>query len=423
MISHDLPAQKCSAYTPIRRRQVTSLCLVILILISTSSLVNAQEGVIGPAVPPVTDTPAMAATTGATSTDCEGVLVPASNVEYEAAVVVLINDIRVQNGLLPLKHVDALDNSGRYHAHDMAVDGYFAHDSRSIVNNQLVESCTWSNRIQAYYTGWGRLAENIAAGYRTPEAAVQGWMQSEGHKANILNADLWETGVGYFGGAGPYGHYWVQDFGRRSGQYPLILDNDALTTDTGTVTVHLYGDWQEVRLRTDQDAWSEWQPFQQVTSWSITGGAGEHTVSAEMRKGNEVVSSSDTIILTQSKAPPVNLSQLPDTLSFTYYSQGHVFAPSVHVLRPLDQPAIGYHWRVDVDGNWLNVSPMESNGADPMEMRALVSTAESDQSTTAILTFSLLNSNNEVVDTHTTSVQLAVANGTLTDIYLPTVIR
>jgi uncharacterized protein YkwD len=61
-------------------------------------------------------------------------------------------------------------------------------------------------------------AENIAAGAKTPAEAVALWMDSSGHRANILNCALHETGVGYVADPNDplnYGTYWVQDFGTR----------------------------------------------------------------------------------------------------------------------------------------------------------------------------------------------------------------
>jgi uncharacterized protein YkwD len=54
-------------------------------------------------------------------------------------------------------------------------------------------------------------AENIAAGYATPQAVVDGWMNSPGHRANILNCGLTQIGVGYATG-GSYRTYWTEDF-------------------------------------------------------------------------------------------------------------------------------------------------------------------------------------------------------------------
>ena len=54
--------------------------------------------------------------------------------------------------------------------------------------------------------------ENIAAGYSTPEAVVEGWMNSKAHRANILNANYSKIGVGYCADGSGYGSYWVQVF-------------------------------------------------------------------------------------------------------------------------------------------------------------------------------------------------------------------
>ena len=59
----------------------------------------------------------------------------------------------------------------------------------------------------------GALGENIAAGQRTPQQVMNSWMNSSGHRANILNAAYTRLGVGYYyASSSPYGHYWVQMF-------------------------------------------------------------------------------------------------------------------------------------------------------------------------------------------------------------------
>lgn len=55
--------------------------------------------------------------------------------------------------------------------------------------------------------------ENIAAGYGTPSEVMTGWMNSEGHRANILNGSFGQVGIGYYTDPNtPYGTYWVQIF-------------------------------------------------------------------------------------------------------------------------------------------------------------------------------------------------------------------
>ena len=61
---------------------------------------------------------------------------------------------------------------------------------------------------------YGHLGENIAAGYKTPQEVVDGWMNSEGHRKNILNPAFTKIGVGYLYTGKDMAHYWVQMFGR-----------------------------------------------------------------------------------------------------------------------------------------------------------------------------------------------------------------
>ncbi|MDB5044188.1 MAG: hypothetical protein JWQ08_238 [Deinococcus sp.] len=99
-----------------------------------------------------------------------------------------------------------LAQSAQGHAADMAARNYFSHTSQ--------DGRTMAQRITATGYVWRTIGENIAAGQTTPEAVVSGWLKSEGHCRNIMNASFTELGVGYAAG-GSYGHYWVQDFGRR----------------------------------------------------------------------------------------------------------------------------------------------------------------------------------------------------------------
>lgn len=68
--------------------------------------------------------------------------------------------------------------------------------------------------IQNYGIRYSAAGENIAMGQSTPQAVVQSWMNSSGHRANILSANFTEIGVGYAKG-GTGGHYWTQLFIRK----------------------------------------------------------------------------------------------------------------------------------------------------------------------------------------------------------------
>ena len=105
-----------------------------------------------------------------------------------------------------LTYNSLLERAAQDHAADMASKNYFSHTS--------LDGRKFSQRITNAGYGWRTAGENIAAGYDTPEALVQGWLQSPGHCANIMNPAFKEIGVGYsYGAASSYGHYWGQDFG------------------------------------------------------------------------------------------------------------------------------------------------------------------------------------------------------------------
>jgi uncharacterized protein YkwD len=254
-------------------------------------------------------------------TGCGGINVPVVNPAYEQEVVVLVNQERAKAGLPPLKRIIELDEAARYHAADMAQDIYFEHDSYDRVNDNLEFVCSTWERINTYYPS--PRAENIAAGYATPDAVMNGWMNSSGHRKNILSTSSWEIGVGYFQG-GSYGSYWVQDFGRPQGRYPLIINQDAVSTDSRSVSLYIYGGWTEIRLRNDEGEWSQWMPFQSTMDWELAGGVGQHTVRAEMHTDLDASSSSDTIMLTQDENPP---TPAPTRIPVNYAD--FVFLPQV----------------------------------------------------------------------------------------------
>jgi uncharacterized protein YkwD len=120
----------------------------------------------------------------------------------ETAVVSLTNAERAKHGCKALRIDQRLVVAARKHSADMAANGYFDHTSRN-------GDSPWKRMEDAGYDSPG--AENIAKGYPTASAVVEGWMNSPGHRANILNCGLRAIGVGRASGAG--GPLWTQDFG------------------------------------------------------------------------------------------------------------------------------------------------------------------------------------------------------------------
>jgi uncharacterized protein YkwD len=76
------------------------------------------------------------------------------------------------------------------------------------------EQPTLASRAQYVGYAFSRIAENVALGYPTAETVVQGWMASTGHRANILNRDVVETGIAIARSSGG-GVYYCQVFGRQ----------------------------------------------------------------------------------------------------------------------------------------------------------------------------------------------------------------
>jgi uncharacterized protein YkwD len=222
---------------------------------------------------------------------------PVVNAEYEAEVARLVNAERAKQGLPPLKVISTLTAAARYHAQDMAIDDYFNHESMDRVGGQLQRACGTFDRVSLWYKGWNGAAENIAAGFGTPQQVMDGWMNSPGHRANILNSSYTELGVGYFAGTGTFPSYWVQDFGVRGDVTPMILAGEAATTSTRNIDVYVHGKWSEMRLRNDNGEWTEWQPFANSFAWTINDGRGDHYVAAELRSGGTLRTSCDKITL------------------------------------------------------------------------------------------------------------------------------
>ena len=122
---------------------------------------------------------------------------------FEQQVLDLTNAERTKAGLSPLKLNTELSNVARVKSQDMRDNKYFDHNSPTYGSP--------FDMMQKFGIKFTAAGENIAAGQTTPQAVVTGWMNSPGHRQNILNANYTEIGVGYAAG-GSYGHYWTQEF-------------------------------------------------------------------------------------------------------------------------------------------------------------------------------------------------------------------
>ncbi len=122
---------------------------------------------------------------------------------YEKKVVELTNQERAKQGLKALTLSTPLSKMARDKSADMRDKGYFDHQSPTYGSP--------FDMMNSYGIKYSSAGENIAAGQPDPQAVVDAWMKSPGHRANILNSSYTTIGVGYVKG-GSYGSYWTQEF-------------------------------------------------------------------------------------------------------------------------------------------------------------------------------------------------------------------
>ena len=123
-----------------------------------------------------------------------------SVLDYEQQVVTLVNAERAKYGLAALTPDETLCGYARVKSQDMHDQGYFSHTSPTYGSP--------FDMMRAFGVSYRTAGENIAMGYATPAAVVEAWMNSEGHRANILSANYTTLGVGYVADGG----YWTQWF-------------------------------------------------------------------------------------------------------------------------------------------------------------------------------------------------------------------
>ncbi|MGC9405748.1 CAP domain-containing protein [Streptomyces sp. DZ1-3] len=121
----------------------------------------------------------------------------------EAQVLALVNEERAAAGCSPVTANDRLTRAADDYSDVMASSGVMSHTGP--------DGSTMASRVEAAGYQWSTLGENIARGQADAASVMDSWMNSEGHRANILNCSFKELGVGvHFGDGGPW---WTQDFG------------------------------------------------------------------------------------------------------------------------------------------------------------------------------------------------------------------
>nr|WP_312889211.1 CAP domain-containing protein [Desertibacillus haloalkaliphilus] len=117
---------------------------------------------------------------------------------FEGQVVQLVNQERAKQGLGSLTHRADLKNVAHKKAEDMINSNYFSHTSPNYGSP--------FDMMRTFGISYTTAAENIAKGQKTPQEVMNSWMNSPGHRQNILNGQFDSIGVGFYQGA------WVQMF-------------------------------------------------------------------------------------------------------------------------------------------------------------------------------------------------------------------
>jgi len=160
------------------------------------------------------------------------------DLQRDRAIEEEINEIRVQYGLSPFTKSQKITQAALRHSNDMADNNFFSHTGSdgTRAGIRLDESCY----------NWQAYGEIIAAGYGSPDGAVEAWMDSPGHKGIILDPGLVDFGAGYaYNASSKYKHYWTVDFGllaEGSFSAPVAFHECSyyLEDDTGEIWVNLY---------------------------------------------------------------------------------------------------------------------------------------------------------------------------------------
>ncbi len=131
--------------------------------------------------------------------------------QFDYQVLALVNSERAKQNLKPLTLNEKLDTAADRYSKRMANGDFFSHTDRE-------NGSTMVQRVNQTGYRWTTLAENIAVGQPNAEEVVKAWMNSPGHRRNILNPKITHMGLGYFfknqdGGQIRYRHYWTQVFG------------------------------------------------------------------------------------------------------------------------------------------------------------------------------------------------------------------
>jgi len=174
---------------------------VALAVFAAACTPTPEKSVVAPTVPEPVIEPKISTPVAPPETS-DRVFIPKAAV----SVMIALNKFRAVNGLTRLAYDKRLATAATKHAQAMATADFFSHTG---ANGSSI-----SKRVSNVGYPWRLVAENIAAGMQGGEEAVAVWIDSPGHRKNMLTEDLTHAGIGYAGvspdpGKVVYEHYWV----------------------------------------------------------------------------------------------------------------------------------------------------------------------------------------------------------------------
>ena len=223
----------------------------------------------------------------------------------EAQTVYLGNLARRANGVPPLRWNRQLTDAARWFAWDSVEnrpDPYCGHQDTH---------GNWPDfRARTFGYKGGAGAENAFCGYVTPQQAIDGWMNSSGHRANLLDPNSREIGLGYYLRSSDGRGYVTQDFGHDPVYPPVIIENEAISTTTPSVGLYIYdresgggfaGMGPAAQMMVSNDACftgAAWEPYAADKAWTLDADQGWRSVYVKTRDAiSRTATVSDTIYL------------------------------------------------------------------------------------------------------------------------------
>jgi uncharacterized protein YkwD len=248
-----------------------------------------------------------------------------SELFYDEAMTVYLGNLERRNlDIPPLRWNRELTLGARWFAWDSTENrpgGYCGHQDTL---------GTWpSDRAVRFGYLGGAGAENAFCGYVTPADAILGWMNSPGHRANLLDPGSREIGLGYYRRSSDGRGYVAQAFGNDAVYPPMIIENERPYTTNSSVGLYLYSPsgsgsitdmGSATQMRISDNACltgAGWQAFQNEPTWTLPGGQGWKTVYAQIRDRLGRTSTASDTIYSGSTLPADELSfaQLTETRS------------------------------------------------------------------------------------------------------------